>query len=132
MPCKCDYLEPTEREIESVQVASLLVYLLTELKKPVPPLVLAASKQLYGNVATVDNDTDLLCSTLKSLSKQKMKTIVYDGSKPKARKLAEWWDKHQEADRKREEALKEIKKINRLRASAKKKLSPAERAAIGI
>lgn len=132
MGCRSDYMEPTDREKESVLVTNLLVYLLTELKKPIPPLVAAASKQFYGNIDTVDHDVKLLCSTVKSLSDRQMKKYVHDGSNPKARKLADWWDKHQEADRKRAENEAEMKKRQKLRQSAASKLSPAERKAVGL
>lgn len=132
MGCRSDYMEPTARENESILVCGLIKYLFGEINKPIPSHVEEAAKAVYGKVETLDADTALLCDTLQNLPKKVAQTVVYDGSKKNARRLADWWEAHQEADRKREAAKKELAKRKKLAAAAKKKLSPAERNALGI
>ena len=46
--------------------------------------------------------------------------------------VREWWHKHQEADRKAQEAAEEKKRIAQVRREALKKLTAEERKALGI
>lgn len=131
MGCRSDYMEPNERESESVLVCQLTKYLFTALGVVVPPHVMS-SDYYYGSLATLDTDTAVLCSTIQELNKEQLDRIVYDGHNADARKLAAWWDQHQEADRKREEKEKEEKARNKTIERALKKLTLAEREALGF
>ena len=103
MPCRSDHMEPRGREIESKDVANHLVYLLTELKRPVSQAIKDAAESYYGNSEKCDEFTALLCGTIQEDGKiHEMHAIVYNGRKKKARSLADWWDCHQEHDAKRE------------------------------
>lgn len=46
--------------------------------------------------------------------------------------VREWWEKHQEADRKAQEAEVEKRRIAKIKKDALAKLSPEERKALGI
>jgi ABC-type cobalamin/Fe3+-siderophores transport system ATPase subunit len=46
--------------------------------------------------------------------------------------VREWWDKHQEADRKAKEQAAEKRRINKLKKEALAKLSDEEKAVLGI
>jgi len=46
--------------------------------------------------------------------------------------VREWWDKHQEADRKAKEEAAEKRRINKLKKEALAKLTPEEKKALGI
>lgn len=95
MGCRSDYMEPTAREIENKLVIELLDYVCPKmnLTKPYPK-------------NNVDEATARLCEICTKMGNVEVERIMYDGRNPMARKLADWWDCHQEADRKREaEAL---------------------------
>ena len=132
MPCKSDYLEPNRREIESKRVARLLVYVYTALDR-VDELdvdVIKAAKNTYGNTALLEPMVVTLCTILRGLDSDRINEIVYDGRKPLARDLADWWDEHQEADRKRLAKQKQIAVKEKLRKQAIDKLTPDELAAL--
>lgn len=124
MPCRCDYMEPTEREIEATLVHELLNYVNAELRRAG-----GTGSVITGNV---DSDTEALCDLLRMMSQPNEDHIVYNGRSAKARKLADWWDKHQEHDKLREAAEKHQARLRFLRETALAKLSREERQALGI
>lgn len=103
MGCRSDYMEPTERELESIRVCGLLKYVIESTKLQIPKIdrIKAVASSPYGNIASLDDDTALLCELIRNFTKDEMNSIVYDGRNSNARKLAEWWDAHQAADDRR-------------------------------
>lgn len=129
MGCRSDYQEQSINEKYLQDTAKNLVYLFKKLNKKVPSWIVEQSETMYSGEESLVPE---LCKQMKKLSKKQLNEIVYDGKNPEARKLADWWDKHQEYDdlRKRKEA--EDKKTKALIASAKKKLTASEKKALGI
>ncbi len=80
----------------------------------------------------LDEKTDYLCRICKVMSVKELNKIMYNGRNKNARKLADWWDKHQEEDIKRQKKEEKAKKQIVLRKQAWNKLSPAEREAWGL
>jgi len=110
MPCRSDYLESTQREKESKRVATLLVYLFTELNQTaqITKELSDAVDNYYGEESKLDEWTALLCSTLRNLSQKEEDAIVYNARDKKSRKLATWWENHQAWDKKREAEEKDL------------------------
>lgn len=77
-------------------------------------------------------NTRFLCSTIKKMSQHQLDTIVYDGRIKEARDLADWWEEHQEMDRKREKEEGERARLRKLKKGALAKLTDEERAVLGI
>lgn len=102
MPCRSEYCEPSAREVESKRVCGLLVYLLELLGDTVPAGYPDAAKSMYGRENILDEATAHLCQLCGDLTLDQKDTFMYDGRNAKARRLADWWDRHQAADRKRE------------------------------
>jgi hypothetical protein len=132
MGCQSDYMEPHAQEIESQEVAKHLVYLSKSIGFPIPPYVVKAANDIYGSVENLDSMTAQLCSTIKTMYDSQKTTFLYNGRKSEARKLAEWWENHQQADiaRQKEEAEK-LEKA-RLIKSALTKLTPSEILALDL
>lgn len=127
MPCQCDYLEPNDRERESVLVAELLVYAYTSLGLGNIAPYENIANQTYGFVETLDEDIALLCQLCKEIEfTGKADKIIYDGRHPTARKLAGWWERHQADDKRREAHIETIRK------SAKAKLTAEEKEVLGL
>lgn len=136
MGCRSDYMEPTERETESKRVCQLLKYIFVAADIKAPAFVVErvekGSIAEYGNVSSLDTDTELLCGLLRTLPDDKAATVLYDGRNPEARKLADWWEHHQAADAKREADEEQERQNETLRQQAISKLTPEEIAALGI
>lgn len=119
MPCRSDYMEPTDREHESVLVMKLLNFCLPLLKIKVPKEVKDNLKNPYGMVNLLDKHTALLCKTVGGMTHDEQNFILFDGRNKMSRQLADWWESHQVADAKREkqereereEEIREAKKI---------------------
>lgn len=104
MACRSDYMEPNEREVQTTKAARLLIYVMSALDsnwKP-SPLLSKMAETAYPDTSHLDNYTRSLCEILKDLNEAEQNRIIYDGRNRDARELAEWWEHHQEADKKRE------------------------------
>ena len=55
-----------------------------------------------------DKLTALLCKKIEDLTEEEKDKYLYDGKNSTSRKLADWWEKHQELDRER--LIEEIEK----------------------
>ena len=118
--------------MESKRVCELLVYLHEALGENVPAWVHKAARDCYGNKARIDEATKLLCARLRLLTEAEVERIVYDGHSDRARRLAGWWERHQEWDAKRVEEEEEERKLARIRKQARAKLTGEEIDALGI
>lgn len=124
-------MEPNEQEKESKLVLTLLWYVLTVIGETDSLLgfhVKREKDEQYGSPMTIHRDTAALCNYCRKFTAKQAKTILWDGKNPDARKLADWWQKHQKADAKREAKEKADKKRTEGLKKLMAKLSPAERA----
>lgn len=103
MPCRSDHMEPRAKEAESRKVAGHLCYLLPLVKAPVSESLKRTASHIYGSENECDSLTAQLCSLIRSLSESESDRFIYNGRNADARKLADWWERHQEVDRLREE-----------------------------
>lgn len=130
MPCRSDYMEPTKKEALLQETARLLIYVRmnTNSGVKVTDKLKNAARDSYCRHDYVSE----LCAAIHALTEEEMDRIVYDGRNSEARKLADWWDKHQEADRRRlEEEYRQLRR-DELRKSGIAKLTPEERAALDL
>lgn len=102
MPCNSDYMAPRRDETLSQRICANVVYLLKALGQDVPDWACKGARDIYGSVQHTEEAVVLLCTMLRSLPKGDMNRIVYDGRNPQARALANFWDEHEEADKRRE------------------------------
>ncbi len=129
MPCKSDYLEPTTREKELQRAAKLLIYIQEKLGMRSEKWLKEQAKNIYaGNDLAVTQ----LCALLKKLDPKKRDAIVYNAHDKMARDLANWWEEHQKADTERIAEEKHEQEQEKLREQALKKLTKAERRALGL
>lgn len=103
MPCRSDYLEPTRKEELLQETATLYAYALDELGMEVPNSVLQATTDIYCSVDFVRD----LCNLINDMTEDEVNRVVYNARSITSRRLADWWEKHQEADQQRlaEEAV---------------------------
>lgn len=129
MPCNSDYMEATQAEENSREVAQHIVWLAGKLNLPVEGFISKAANEYYGDVTKLNTMTQKLCAMCQLPYAE---NHIYNGRDKDARKLADWWDKHQEADRKRLE--KELAKANdeKARKKALQKLTAHERELLGL
>ncbi len=132
MPCRSDYQDPNAREIESRLVCRLLRYLMREKGIVVPNRISAGANDSYGNVSHLNQDTAMLCDLCQNFTEEERDILLYDGRVAEARELAAWWERHQKADTTRAKKEERKKEKAKLIESAKEKLSPAERRALGL
>ena len=128
MPCRSDYMEPTNKELLLRETARLLIYVRVYTGVRISSKLATAAQAVYCKEDYVAE----LCSAIRALTQEEMDRIVYDGRNPEARKLADWWDKHQEADRKRQEEEECEQKRKDLRNAGLAKLTPEEIEALGL
>lgn len=130
MGCRSDYLEPNGRERALQEAAQFLLFVRRAVPAagPVTDLLVRASKDIYCR----DDYVPELCTAIKGLSEEDLDRIVYNARDPVSRKLADWWETHQAADRARE--AREATDLHQaaLRESALAKLTPEEKAALKL
>lgn len=120
MPCNSDYLEPRGDEVESQRCAECLVYVFKSINIECPKWIEEASKNVYGNSNKIDILVVSLCKLCTKMTEKEKAAIIYDGKSKQSRKLADWWEEHQEADRER---IKEEKQEANKKAARKRALS---------
>jgi hypothetical protein len=126
MPCNSDYLEPNAREAKLQLTAILYKYALKKMKLKAPANVTTAARDIY---CTFDFVPDL-CDLITKMDSVERRKVVYNPYDKTARKLADWWEEHQRADRERTKLDHAVKRSHKLRRSALKKLTPAEKKAL--
>lgn len=129
MPCNCDHLEPTHAEENSREVAQHIVWLAGKLDFLVADYVKSAAKHIYGNTAKLEEMTVKLCNLCQLPEADE---IIYNARDKKARRLADWWEKHQAADKKRVKKELAEAKDEQDRQKALAKLTPHERKLLGF
>lgn len=97
MPCRSDYLEPTQRERLLQNTAQLYAYVLAETGQRVPDRVQAAAGDSYCS----DDYVSHLCDQLTHMNVDTRHRVVYNAHDRTARRLADWWEEHQAADHRR-------------------------------
>lgn len=133
-PCRSDYMDPTDQERKSQILAQNVEYVYGELGIDVPKWVEEAAVNSYGNTSRIKEMTQILCLSCKVVEQveEQAKRIIWDGKSEKARALAEWWQDHQEQDRKRIKESEEEKEKEKLIKTAYDKLTPEEVKALGL
>jgi len=111
MPCNCDHLEPSMKEIESKKIMLLLEEV--DLHKGEIPY--------YGMTANLDRDTNQLCDFCHSNDVSKFSL-----------ELQIWWRDHQRADKERLEREQQKAKKTKEKKEALKKLTTYERNLLNI
>lgn len=109
MPCNSDYLEPTQKEKQIQRAAKLALFAMEGFKIKPPDYILACAKQIYASDERV---VPFLCrwlSNMKKNSPNAFERLVYNAKNKKSRDLADWWDEHLAADKKRIQREKEIR-----------------------
>ena len=133
MPCRSDYMEPSGQELESKRVCELIIYLRNRLGLILTAKwITDAAASSIGNVNRLDEATKILCSACRSLTEEEVEKYIYDGHNTEARRLAGWWDRHQEWDERRVAEEDAAKKKATLRERALNKLTPEEMQALGL
>lgn len=122
MPCNSDYMNPTEKEKQLQETAQLLLFVLKRLRQAPDKKLTAAANDMYCRTDYVRQ----LCKVLTNLSEKDKKAIIYDAYNKTSRQLADWWERHQAADRKRKQVEAEAKREAKIRREALRKLTPAE------
>jgi len=132
MPCQSDYLEASGQELESIRVCELLEYIYPKINKEIPEWVHEAANHYYGNTNRLDEATKMLCEACRSLTEDEVENIIYDAHNKTARKLAGWWERHQEWDARRVKEEKETRRKIILKGRALRKLTNEEIRAWGL
>lgn len=109
MPCRSEYMEPTKREKEARRVAELIDYVYYWMGKD-PEIDIPRANQLHlDHSAKLDIWTDHLCSLCRNMTEEEKDSCIYNGRERDARRLADWWEEHESADkRRRKMAIKEM------------------------
>jgi hypothetical protein len=125
-------MDPTKEESNRKEVSEFLVFVDKKLGATTPKKILDASQDSYGNGVELNDVVALLCTILSNLSPEQQEFIIYDARDKTSRRLADWWEEHQEADRKR--LKKELKAVKdeEDRKVALDKLTPHERKLLGL
>lgn len=126
------YLEASGQELESRRVCGLLVYLYEKVDKKVPEWVKNGADDYYGNLNRLDEATKMLCEACRSLTEEETEKYIYDAHDKTARKLANWFERHQEWDERRVKEEEESRRKIMLKDRALKKLTLSERQALGL
>jgi hypothetical protein len=119
-------MDPTNKEIQLQRTARLLKFVNQQLDIPVSQKLQEAAKNTWCR----DDYVPVLCKTIRGMTEDQLNTIVYNGRDATSRDLADWWDEHEAADRRREAKEQEQARQQALAESAMQKISREELAAL--
>lgn len=105
MPCNTDYMNPSTREKQLQETAKLYRWLLIQLGETVPDSVSQTANNIYASTNFISDLCERI-TALRTRTPSAYESIVYNGRDKWSRRLADWWDEHQEADE--QQALIEI------------------------
>ena len=128
MPCRSDYMEPSNQEAQNQNLCKLLTYTLNKYKlsHPQKSTIQAGMVSSYGSRISLEKLTQDLCAILTNLGDD----TVYGDRTATGLKVALWWTEHKEADRQRKEIEESERKRKQLVEQALSKLTPQERQAL--
>lgn len=130
MPCNCDHLEPTRREILLRDAARYQIAVRKKLGLSVPTWLKREEKNIYAHDERCETE---LCAILTGLSKEERDTLLYsDARDAKMRDVAAWWETHEKADKERKKRERQENKEKKERDEAMSKLTPKERKVLGL
>ena len=132
MPCNSNYMNPTLKEINRRETSELICYVNRKLNLPTPTNIIEASQDIYGQGVELDEVVSLLCEKISSMTEQQKESIVYNAKNKTSRKLADWWEEHVEADKRRLKMELEEKKKKETMDEILKKLTPSEKEVLGL
>ena len=132
MPCNCDHMAPCEWESAGTESAGFAAYALKKLKRPVDARLTKISVDIYPTKEDADYAVSTLCSLMQGLSKRDLNKVAYDAKCKTSRRLADWWERHQEDDKERLAEVLRKRMTKAARASALKKLTAYERELLGL
>jgi hypothetical protein len=73
-----------------------------------------------------------LCSLITNMNEEQLERIVYNAKDKQSRRVADWWEEHLEADRRRVAEEEAKKQKQRLKSQVLKKLTKIERKALDL
>ena len=134
MPCRYDEPIQGRRDIDTENAVELYIWLVSQFKTILDKKIvkMAKDKQQFFSQEDANYVSERLCSFIRGLSNFQKERIIYNARNKMSRRLADWWEEHQEADRKREAEEKAEQERKRLVRQALSKLTTAERKALGL
>lgn len=76
MPCNCDYLEPTEREVKVRRICQLIEYVNQKLGLSTYPQIIKGNSDIYGNGLTVNMVGPMLCNLIQNMNETQKKMLL--------------------------------------------------------
>jgi hypothetical protein len=119
-------MNPNRSEQDSKEASEHLVYINSIKSIDLPDWIKEAAQDFYGNSHRLNDIVVLLCKTVSEMTEDELTNIVYNGRVRQSRNLANWWETHQRADKRRIEKEEKDKKRKALIESARSKLTPEE------
>lgn len=103
MPCSSEHMEPTRREQETREAAELICYLFNKRGLLAPIWARESATDCYGHHTGTQIDViGFLCDHLRSIDEPSRDHLIYGNARdPKARRLADWWERHLQDDRRK-------------------------------
>ncbi len=132
MPCNGEYLEPTEPERQRRMAAEMLLWLLEQLGMPQPKWVVDESNNIYARDRRLIPQLCKLIGMMVIDKPVRFQELIYNARDRMSRRLADFWDDHQEMDAERIRREKEEKDLRACREAALCKLTDEEIEALGL
>ncbi len=132
MPCNSDHCRQSGTELESKRVCENIIYLYGKISKKVPKWIEKTVSNYHGNVSRLDEATKDLCYCCRGLTPNETKEYIYNARNERSRKLASWWERHQEWDKRRVKEEEKERAKDAVCQKAMQKLTVAEVKALGL
>ena len=106
MPCQSDFpqcncADDTRRlgmKLELERISYCMAYLYEKIGREMPDWL---SDPYQHNTTCLDEATAMLCEACRSLTPEEVQSIIYNPDNSTAKRLAAWWERHQEWDARR-------------------------------